>query len=169
MKVKDIPYFAEVEKYVKAATKIARLKVDRENLDYTLSRAASSAEQAGVSPVELVGLAVAGQRKTKRDGHLLGNALKRIFVRMTTPYVLNELKRIGLVTEVTENGDVLRLLEDLANIYEELMPTHAFVLVESIGGTFENNVLQAILHDLQSKRSVYKKVKKELEKQDNGK
>ena len=70
--------------------------VSAQDLAEAFSRAGSTAEDAGVSFNELLGLVTAVEQKTARGGAVIGNAFKSIFTRLSRGDTIESLKELGV-------------------------------------------------------------------------
>ena len=69
------------------------------DLAEALRRVGSTAEGAGVSLNELLGIVTAAQQITARGGAVIGNSFKTIFTRIQRPKVLEALEDLGVKTK----------------------------------------------------------------------
>jgi TP901 family phage tail tape measure protein len=128
--------------------------VSAQDLAEAFSRAGSTAEDAGVSFNELLGLVTAVEQKTARGGAVIGNAFKSIFTRLSRGDTIDSLKELGVQIDATQTGiqKLSALSEALTRISD---PTVASQIKELAGGVFQINVVSAALKDLSSETSIF--------------
>jgi TP901 family phage tail tape measure protein len=140
-----------VNKLVAVDTKFA---VSAKDLADGFSRAGSTAEDAGVSFDELLGLITAVQQKTSRGGAVIGNAFKSIFTRLNRSTTIEELQALGVAIDSSQSG--VQKLQALANALEGISdPTQASKIKELAGGVYQINVVSTALKDLSSEASIF--------------
>jgi TP901 family phage tail tape measure protein len=128
--------------------------VSSDDLAQAFSRAGSTAEDAGVSFDELLGLVTAVEQKTARGGAVIGNAFKSIFTRLQRGKTIDDLKELGVQIDSTQTG--VQKLQALSNALENISdPTTASAIKELAGGVFQINVVSAALKDLGSETSIF--------------
>ena len=128
--------------------------VSAQDLAEAFSRAGSTAEDAGVSFDQLLGLVTAVEQKTARGGAVIGNAFKSIFTRLSRGTTIEELKELGVAIDATQSG--IQKLSALSNALENISdPTVASKIKELAGGVFQINVVSAALKDLSSETSIF--------------
>lgn len=129
--------------------------VSAQDLAEAFSRAGSTAEDAGVSFDQLLGLVTAVEQKTARGGAVIGNAFKSIFTRLSRGTTIEELKELGVAIDASQTGiqKLMALSQALENISD---PTVASKIKELAGGVFQINVVSAALKDLGSNTSIFK-------------
>jgi TP901 family phage tail tape measure protein len=128
--------------------------VSAQDLAEAFSRAGSTAEDAGVSFNQLLGLVTAVEQKTARGGAVIGNAFKSIFTRLSRGDTIESLKELGVQIDATQNG--IQKLSALSNALEGISdPTVASQIKELAGGVFQINVVSAALKDLSSETSIF--------------
>ena len=128
--------------------------VSAQDLAEAFSRAGSTAEDAGVSFNQLLGLVTAVEQKTARGGAVIGNAFKSIFTRLSRGDTIESLKELGVQIDATQNG--IQKLSALSNALENISdPTVASQIKELAGGVFQINVVSAALKDLSSETSIF--------------
>ncbi len=134
--------------------------VSAQDLAEGFSRAGSTAEDAGVSFNELLGLITAVEQRTARGGAVIGNAFKSIFTRLSRGSTIEDLKALGVAIDANQTGvQKLKALSDaLQNISD---PTIASQIKELAGGVFQINVVSAALKDIGDEASVFGKATKE--------
>lgn len=130
--------------------------VSAQDLAEGFSRAGSTAEDAGVSFDELLGLITAVEQRTARGGAVIGNAFKSIFTRLSRGSTIEDLKSLGVAIDANQSGvQKLKALSDaLQNISD---PTVASQIKELAGGVFQINVVSAALKDIGNEASVFGK------------
>jgi TP901 family phage tail tape measure protein len=130
--------------------------VSAKDLAEAFSRAGSTAEDAGVSFDELLGLVTAVQQTTARGGAVIGNAFKSIFSRLSRGTVIDDLKALGVEIDQSQTGiqKLQALSTALANISD---PTKANAIKELAGGVYQINIVSAALKDLSSETSIFGK------------
>lgn len=128
--------------------------VSAQDLAEGFSRAGSTAEDAGVSFDELLGLITAVEQRTARGGAVIGNAFKSIFTRLSRGSTIEDLKSLGVAIDANQSGvQKLKALSDaLQNISD---PTVASQIKELAGGVFQINVVSAALKDIGNDASVF--------------
>ena len=128
--------------------------VSAQDLAEAFSRAGSTAEDAGVSFNELLGLVTAVEQKTARGGAVIGNAFKSIFTRLSRGDTIESLKELGVQIDATQSGiqKLSALSEALTRVSD---PTVASQIKELAGGVFQINVVSAALKDLSSETSIF--------------
>ena len=72
------------------------------DLAEALRRVGSTAEGAGVSLNEFLGIVTAAQQITARGGAVIGNSFKTIFTRIQRPRVLEALDQLGVQTKTQQ-------------------------------------------------------------------
>ncbi len=128
--------------------------VSAQDLAEAFSRAGSTAEDAGVSFDQLLGLVTAVEQKTARGGAVIGNAFKSIFTRLSRGDTIESLKELGVQIDATQNG--IQKLNALSVALENISdPTVASQIKELAGGVFQINVVSAALKDLSSDTSIF--------------
>lgn len=128
--------------------------VSAQDLAEAFSRAGSTAEDAGVSFDQLLGLVTAVEQKTARGGAVIGNAFKSIFTRLSRGDTIESLKELGVQIDATQNG--IQKLSALSAALENISdPTVASQIKELAGGVFQINVVSAALKDLSSDTSIF--------------
>jgi TP901 family phage tail tape measure protein len=128
--------------------------VSAKDLAEAFSRAGSTAEDAGVSFDQLLGLVTAVQQTTARGGAVIGNAFKSIFARLGRGTVIEDLKALGVEIDQSQTGvqKLQALATALANISD---PTKANAIKELAGGVYQINIVSAALKDLSNETSIY--------------
>jgi TP901 family phage tail tape measure protein len=128
--------------------------VSAQDLAEGFSRAGSTAEDAGVSFDELLGLITAVEQRTARGGAVIGNAFKSIFTRLSRGKTIEDLKSLGVAIDANQSGvQKLKALSDaLQNISD---PTIASQIKELAGGVFQINVVSAALKDIGKDASIF--------------
>jgi len=140
-----------VNKLVAVDTNFA---VSAQDLADGFSRAGSTAEDAGVSFDELLGLITSVQQQTSRGGAVIGNAFKSIFTRLSRGSTIDDLKELGVEINSAQSGT--QKLQALAEALERTSdPTTANQIKELAGGVYQINVVSAALKDLSSETSLY--------------
>ena len=130
--------------------------VSTQDLAEAFSRAGSTAEDAGVSFNELLGLVTAVEQRTARGGAVIGNAFKSIFTRMSRGSTIEKLKELGVEIDSTQTG--IQKLNALSVALQNISdPTIASQIKELAGGVFQINVVSAALKDLSSDTSIFAK------------
>jgi TP901 family phage tail tape measure protein len=133
-----------------------RFAVSAQDLADGFSRAGSTAEDAGVSFNELLGLITAVEQKTARGGAVIGNAFKSIFTRLSRGKTIDQLQQLGVEIDASQSG--VQKLEALSNALGKISdPTKASAIKELAGGVFQINVVSAALKDLSSETSIFAK------------
>lgn len=128
--------------------------VSSKDLAEGFSRAGSTAEDAGVSFDELLGLITSVQQTTARGGAVIGNAFKSIFARLSRGTVVEDLKALGVEINASQTG--VQKLQALSNALQSISdPTKANAIKELAGGVYQINVVSAALKDLSSETSIF--------------
>ena len=128
--------------------------VSAQDLAEAFSRAGSTAEDAGVSFNELLGLVTAVEQKTARGGAVIGNAFKSIFTRLSRGDTIESLRELGV--EITSAQSGVQKLGALSAALDRIAdPTVASKIKELAGGVFQINVVSAALKDLSSETSIF--------------
>jgi TP901 family phage tail tape measure protein len=128
--------------------------VSAQDLADGFSRAGSTAEDAGVSFDELLGLITAVEQRTARGGAVIGNAFKSIFTRLSRGSTIEDLKALGVEIDANQTG--VQKLQALSKALEQVAdPTVASQIKELAGGVFQINVVSAALKDLGSDASIF--------------
>ena len=104
-----------VNKIVAVDTKFA---VSAKDLADGFQRAGATAEDAGVSFDELLGIITAVQQTTARGGAVIGNDLKSIFTRISRNDALSQLKALGVQIDASQSG--IQKLNALAEALDRL-------------------------------------------------
>jgi|TARA_B100000085_G_scaffold161594_1_gene146994 TP901 family phage tail tape measure protein len=130
--------------------------VSAQDLAEAFSRAGSTAEDAGVSFDQLLGLVTAVEQKTARGGAVIGNAFKSIFTRLQRGTTIDELQELGVAIDATMSG--VQKLQALSMAIENIAdPTVVSKIKELAGGVFQINVVSAALKDIGSETSIFAK------------
>jgi TP901 family phage tail tape measure protein len=132
------------------------------DLAEALRRVGSTAEGAGVSLDQLMGIVTAAQQITARGGAVIGNSFKTIFTRIQRPRVIKELQNLGVATKDASGASLsaINVLKNLASTFDRLGEAQQAQIAELVGGVFQINVLKASLSDLSSQYSVYENATK---------
>jgi len=141
----------------KLAAVDASFAVSSNDLAEAIRRVGSSAQDAGVSLDQLIGLVTSAQQTTARGGAVIGNSFKTIFTRLQRTDTLDALEAIGVATKDQE-GNILPLitiLNTLSGTYSKLSGVQRAQVAELVGGVFQINVLKASLADLGNEYSIY--------------
>ena len=140
-----------VNKIVAVDTKFA---VSSKDLAEALSRTGSTAEDAGVSFDQLLGLVTAVEQRTARGGAVIGNAFKSIFTRLSRGTTIEDLKALGVEIDSSQNG--IQKLQALSQALEKISdPNIASQIKELAGGVYQINTVSATLKDLSSETSIF--------------
>lgn len=138
-------------KLIAVDTKFA---VSAKDLAEGFSRAGSTAEDAGVSFDELLGIITSVQQTTSRGGAVIGNALKSIFTRLSRSTTIEELQALGVAINSSQTG--IEKLKALSSALEQISdPSKASQIKELAGGVFQINVVSAALKDLSKQSSIF--------------
>jgi TP901 family phage tail tape measure protein len=135
----------------------ASFAVSSRDLAEALGRVGSSAAQSGINLNELIAIVTAAQQATARGGAVIGNSFKTIFTRLQRGKVVDLLEGLGINT-TNETGQIkstIQLLQDLAQVYDNLGTLQQAEVAEKVGGVFQINILKAALADLSKEYSVY--------------
>lgn len=128
--------------------------VSSKDLAEGLARAGSTAQDAGVSFDELLGLVTAVQQRTARGGAVIGNAFKTIFARISRGGAIEDLKALGVEIDASQNG--IEKLKAISRALESVSdPAIASQIRELAGGVFQLNVVSSALKDLASDQSIF--------------
>lgn len=128
--------------------------VSAQDLADGFSRAGSTAEDAGVSFDELLGLITAVEQRTARGGAVIGNAFKSIFTRLSRGSTIEDLQSLGVAIDANQSG--VQKLKALSDALQKISdPTVASQIKELAGGVFQINVVSAALKDIGNEASVF--------------
>lgn len=128
--------------------------VSAQDLADGFSRAGSTAEDAGVSFDELLGLITAVEQRTARGGAVIGNAFKSIFTRLSRGSTIDDLKALGVEINQAQTG--IQKLQALSSAIENISdPSVVNQIKELAGGVYQINVVSSTLKDLSSETSVF--------------
>jgi len=128
--------------------------VSAQDLADGFSRAGSTAEDAGVSFDELLGLITAVEQRTARGGAVIGNAFKSIFTRLSRGSTIEDLQSLGVAIDANQSG--VQKLKALSDALQKISdPTVASQIKELAGGVFQINVVSAALKDIGNDASVF--------------
>ena len=131
-----------------------RFAVSADDLAVGFSRAGSTAEDAGVSFDQLLGLITAVEQRTARGGAVIGNAFKSIFTRLSRGSTIDDLKALGVQIDSSQTG--VQKLQALSNAIENIGdPTIVSQIKELAGGVYQINVVSSTLKDLASDTSIF--------------
>jgi len=146
----------------KLANVDAAFAVSSADLANAISRVGSSAQDAGVSFDELLGIVTSVQQTTARGGAVIGNSLKTIFTRIQRTDVLDQLQSLGINVRDLEGNTLpaLQILRELGTTFDTLADSQRAQVAESVGGVFQINVLKAALGDLGKEYSIYERALK---------
>lgn len=125
--------------------------VSSADLAESISRVGSTAQDAGVSFNELLGIVTAVQQTTARGGAVIGNALKSIFTRLGRNDTIQQLQELGV--QINSNQTGLQKLQALSEGIK-LNPAFANQIKELAGGVYQINVVSAALQDLGKQYSI---------------
>lgn len=131
--------------------------VSSADLAEAISRVGSTAQDAGVSLDELIGLVTSTQQITSRGGAVIGNAFKTIFTKLNNPETLNYLDSLGVKVR-DASGEALSastILQNLGNAYAGLNSELRNSVVQQVGNIYQSNIVRAILSDLSKETSFY--------------
>lgn len=137
----------------------ANYAVSSKDLAEAIRRSASTAEDAGVSLDKLLGLVTAVQQTTARGGPVIGNALKTIFTRLESKDTIEKLQLLGVSINETQDG--MTKLQAVADKVKISSPLEASEIKKLTAGTFQINVLNALLSDLSKTYSISGRAAKE--------
>ena len=141
----------------KMANVAAQFAVSERDLAEAFRRVGSSAEAAGVSVDELMGIVTTAQVKTARGGAVIGNSLKTLFTRIQRPRVVEAFEALGIAVR-DAHGEMLPAMQTLKNYakaYQTLSTAQRAQTAELLGGVFQVNVLKAIMSDLTQQYNIY--------------
>ena len=140
----------------------AAFAVSAKDLAEAIKRVGSSAQDAGLSVDELMGMVTAAQQTTARGGAVIGNSLKSIFTRIQRDGVLQQLEQVGVkVRDLSgEMLPAIQIMKQLAGTLDSLSGSHRAHIQELVGGVFQVNVLKASLGDLGKQYSIYEQALK---------
>jgi len=128
--------------------------VSAQDLAQGFSRAGSTAEDAGVSFEELLGLITAVEQRTARGGAVIGNAFKSIFTRLSRGDTIDQLQELGVAIDAGQSG--VQKLQALSKALDSVSdPAVASQIKELAGGVYQINVVSAALKDLSNEASVF--------------
>lgn len=140
----------------KLANVDAAFAVSTEDLIEGLKRSGATAQQAGVSLDELIGVITSLQQTTARGGAVIGNSLKSIFVRTQRPETLRFLEQIGVGVRDLEGKTrpTLQILGDLSRGFEKLTDAQKSNIGQTVAGVFQVNAFNALMKDLAKSNSI---------------
>ena len=135
----------------------AAFAVSSKDLADAISRVGSSANEAGLSLEQLIGLVTSAQQTTARGGAVIGNSFKTIFTRLNRQKTIDLVESLGIKSTTTsgELKSTIQLLGELASVYDNLGQIQKNSVAEQVGGVFQINVLKATLKDLGREFSIY--------------
>ncbi|MDZ4209782.1 MAG: phage tail tape measure protein, partial [Candidatus Curtissbacteria bacterium] len=114
-------------------------------------RVGSTAQDAGVSVEELIGVVTSLQQTTARGGSIIGNSLKTIFTKVQTTGVLEQLERLGIT--VRGMGDeflpTLEVLKNLGLEFDKLGKQDQTKAAQLVGNLYQINQVRALAKDLE--------------------
>lgn len=141
----------------KLAAVDAKFAVNTGDLAEAVKRAGSSVEDAGNSFEEFIALVATAQEKTARGGAVIGNAFKSIFNREGRSKTLDDLDKLGIAVRDTEGNTLpaIKILQNLAQSYDSLGPAAKSFATNLVGGTYQANILKAVMGDLAKTNSRY--------------
>jgi TP901 family phage tail tape measure protein len=122
-----------------------KLSISARDLGNAIKRVGASADEAGIKIQDLTVMLMKGRTKTKRSGHILGNALKTIFVRLKQEETLYRLASLGVIVE---DGNRLKrpqyILNTIANNWHTYSSSQRRDIAEALGGVYQITVVRAI-------------------------
>lgn len=124
----------------------ANFAVSSKDLAEAFSRVGSSAEDAGVSVDELIGLVTSAQQTTSRGGAVIGNALKTIFARVENNDTISQLRELGVAIDSTQTG--FQKLQAVSDTVKNVSNEQANAIKKLVGGVYQYNIISATLNDL---------------------
>lgn len=135
--------------------------VSAKDLADGFTRAGSTAEDAGLTFDELLGLITAIQQRTQRGGAVIGNALKTIFTRIGSSKTIEDLKALGVQIDASQTG--IEKLKALSDAFEQTEndPIKGTQIKELAGGKYQINIVSAALKDLANSQSLFTKATQE--------
>jgi TP901 family phage tail tape measure protein len=141
----------------KLANVDAEFSVSSKDLAEGIKRVGSTADTAGVSIDQLIGLITSVQQTTQRGGPVIGNALKSILTRVERPQILTQLREVGIqIDNISEGSNKsIFVLTQLAKTFDTLTESQQSQVAELVGSVYQINVLKALLGDLNKNYSVY--------------
>ena len=140
----------------KFASVDAKFAVSSADLAEGLKRVGNTADDAGVSIDELIGLITTAQQVTGRGGNIIGNALKTIFTRINRSDTIDQLKDLGI--EINANQTAIEKLKAIATGLNGSNQETKDFIKELAGGVYQINQLSAILSNLSGEYSIYEPV-----------
>lgn len=142
----------------KFASVDAKFAVSSADLAEGLKRVGNTADDAGVSIDELIGLITTAQQVTGRGGNIIGNALKTIFTRINRSDTIDQLKDLGI--EINANQTAIEKLKAIATGLNGSNQETKDFIKELAGGVYQINQLSAILSNLSGEYSIYEQAVK---------
>jgi TP901 family phage tail tape measure protein len=141
----------------KLANVDAQFSVSSKDLAEGIKRVGSTADTAGISIDQLIGLITSVQQTTQRGGPVIGNALKSILTRVERPEILVQLREVGIqIDNVAEGSNKsISVLTQLAKTFDTLTDSQQSQVAGLVGSVYQINVLKALLADLNKNYSVY--------------
>lgn len=130
-----------------------RFAVSAGDIAEAIKRVGSTAQDAGLSVDQLIGIVTALQEKTGRGGAVIAQGLKTIFTKIQNPTILDQLEGLGVKIKDLGTRQLLPTLDILENVSEALsnMGSSAdkFKVENLIGNLYQINQLKALIKDLQ--------------------
>jgi len=130
----------------------AAFAVSSADLAEALKRVASTAEDAGLSLDQLIGLVTATQQITARGGAVIANAYKTIFSRVGNSETIESLQALGVRIEETQSG--FEKLRVASEAYSKADPSTANKIKQLLGGVYQINIVSAALSELSKKNNL---------------
>lgn len=124
----------------------AQFAVSSRDLAEATKRVASTAQEAGVSFEELLGIVTAVQQTTARGGSVIGNALKTIFTRIGRADAIQQLQALGVAIDENQTG--VQKLQAISQALKTADTTTANFIKQLAGGVYQINIVSAALADL---------------------
>jgi TP901 family phage tail tape measure protein len=146
-----------VEKVVNSLIAVdTRFAVSAGDLAEAISRVGSTAQEAGVSFDELIGLVTSAQQITARGGAVIGNAFKTIFTRVQRDDTQSQLEALGVTVKDLQGNTLpaIKILQNLAKSLDGLSESQQRSVTELTAGVFQINQLKAVLGDLSNSYSI---------------
>ncbi len=127
------------------------------DLAEAIKRVGSTAQDAGVSIEQLIGLVTSAVQTTGRSADVIGNSFKTIFTRIQDEKTLDFLERFNVAVRDTQGQllPTIDILRNLASVYDNLGQVQQNQIAKTVAGVYQSNIFRAQLSDLSKQFSVY--------------
>lgn len=129
-----------------------RFAVSSADIAEAIKRVGSTAQDAGIDVDKLIGIITALQETTARGGAVIGQSLKTIFTRLTSPETVGVLEDFNIKVKDLNNNllPTFDILTNIVNKFNQLGQSDRLKIESKIGNLYQINQLKALLKDLQS-------------------